>query len=68
MLELDDLITAGELVQVTPQHVVHDRHPGYRSTRWAQRSGLPVTGVLAGAMYALSLYSFVWVGLARIPR
>ena len=29
---------------------------------------LPVTGVLAGAMYALSLYSFVWVGLARIAR
>ena len=29
---------------------------------------LPVTGILAGAMYALSLYSFVWVGLARIAR
>jgi hydrogenase maturation protein HypF len=26
-----------ELVSVTPQAVVHDRHPGYRSTRWAER-------------------------------
>jgi hydrogenase maturation protein HypF len=34
-----------ELVSVTPQAVVHDRHPGYRSTRWARRSGLAATGV-----------------------
>ena len=27
-----------ELVSVTPRAVVHDRHPGYRGTRWATRS------------------------------
>jgi hydrogenase maturation protein HypF len=34
-----------ELVSVTPQAVVHDRHPGYRSTRWATRSGRPTAAV-----------------------
>jgi hydrogenase maturation protein HypF len=34
-----------ELVSVTPELLVHDRHPGYRSTRWAQRSGLPLRAV-----------------------
>ncbi|MHC1790401.1 hypothetical protein [Solidesulfovibrio sp.] len=29
---------------------------------------LPVTSVLAAAMLLLSAYSFVWVGLAQIPR
>ena len=29
---------------------------------------LPVTAPLAAGMLALSFYSFVWVGLAHIPK
>ena len=33
------------LLGVRPQVVVHDRHPDYRSTRWALASGLPCVAV-----------------------
>lgn len=38
-----------------------------RFARAANRT-LPVTLPLAAAMFALSLYSFVWIGLGQIPR
>ena len=38
------------------------RFPGAANRTW------PVTGILAGGMLCLSLYSFVWIGLARIPQ
>jgi hydrogenase maturation protein HypF len=36
---IDDL---QELYQVEAQNLICDAHPGYRSSRWAQNSGLPV--------------------------
>ncbi len=33
------------LYELTPTHAACDLHPDYLSTRWAQRSGLPVTTV-----------------------
>jgi hypothetical protein len=38
-----------------------------RFSRAANRT-LPVTGILAGGMVCLSLYSFIWIGLAQIPK
>ena len=34
-----------ELTGAAPEAVVHDRHPDYRSTRWARASGLPCVPV-----------------------
>ncbi|NTU97174.1 MAG: carbamoyltransferase HypF [Chlorobiaceae bacterium] len=33
------------LFQATPELIVHDLHPGYMTTRWAEEQGLPVLGV-----------------------
>lgn len=33
------------LYRIEPQQVIHDAHPGYLSTQWATRSGLPTKAV-----------------------
>jgi hydrogenase maturation protein HypF len=43
------------LYQVSPQLVVCDAHPGYASSKWAERSGLPLLRVLHHHAHASAL-------------
>jgi hydrogenase maturation protein HypF len=61
------------LYQVQAEHVVCDAHPGYASTRWAERSGLPLHKVLHHYAHASSTFEkgigsetwlvFTWDGI-----
>ena len=41
--------------------IVHDLHPGYESTRWALRQGLPTCAVQHHAAHASALYTESWM-------
>ena len=43
------------LYDVRARRVLHDAHPGYATTRWAQASGLPATAVLHHHAHASGL-------------
>ncbi|MGB5486070.1 MAG: carbamoyltransferase HypF [Lysobacterales bacterium] len=69
------------LYQVKAEHIVCDAHPGYTSTRWAQRQSLPVSDVYhhhahASAVYAEAMLNnsalddmlvFAWDGVGLGP-
>jgi len=69
------------LYQVKAEHIVCDAHPGYTSTRWAKRQGLPVSDIYhhhahASAVYAETLLDnnalddmlvFTWDGVGLGP-
>ncbi len=69
------------LYQVKAEHIVCDAHPGYTSTRWAQRQSLPVSDVYhhhahASAVYAEAMLNnsalddmlvFTWDGVGLGP-
>jgi len=69
------------LYQVRAEHIVCDAHPGYTSTRWAKRQGLPVSDIYhhhahASAVYAEALLKntalddllvFTWDGVGLGP-
>jgi hydrogenase maturation protein HypF len=74
-MEVFELVVADlqRLYDVRAQALVCDAHPGYATTRWARRQGLPVTGILhhhahAGALAAEMdepgpLLIFAWDGV-----
>jgi hydrogenase maturation protein HypF len=48
------------LYGVRAERVVHDRHPGYASSRWAQSQPLPRLAVQHHAAHASALYAELW--------
>ena len=64
--DLENLITLGvfeetiqhlrKLFEISPQHIIHDLHPDYLSTRWVQENaGIPFTGLQHHYAHILSV-------------
>ena len=55
------------LYGVRAERIVHDRHPGYAASRWAQSQPLPCLAVQHHAAHASALYAELWQAQGVAP-
>lgn len=55
------------LYGVRAERIVHDRHPGYAASRWAQNQPLPCLAVQHHAAHASALYAELWQARGVAP-
>ncbi|MFZ5537021.1 MAG: carbamoyltransferase HypF [Pseudomonadota bacterium] len=55
------------LYGVRAERIVHDQHPGYAASRWAQSQPLPCLAVQHHAAHAAALYAELWQAQGAEP-